>query len=60
MKYGLKMSCKVMMTLVQVLMDQLHSGQDPLGDTSDTSEVTTIIQKHGGVQVGVIVEVPYQ
>lgn len=45
----------IMVVLVQVLMDQLQNGQDPLGDTSDTSEVTTIIQKHGGVQVGVSV-----
>ncbi|KAK8404993.1 hypothetical protein O3P69_001519 [Scylla paramamosain] len=38
------------MAHLKVLMDQLHAGQDPLGETSDTSEVTTIIQKHGGVQ----------
>ncbi|MPC25854.1 Short transient receptor potential channel 4-associated protein [Portunus trituberculatus] len=38
------------MAHLKVLMDQLHVGQDPLGETSDTSEVTTIIQKHGGVQ----------
>ena len=41
------------MALVQVLMDQLHAGQDPAGDTSDTSEVNTIIRKHGGIQVSV-------
>ncbi|KAG0714864.1 Short transient receptor potential channel 4-associated protein [Chionoecetes opilio] len=38
------------MAQLKVLMDQLNAGQDPLGDTLDQSEVTTVIQKHGGVQ----------
>lgn len=41
------------MTLLQVLYDHLHAGQeDTLGDASDVSEVDTIIQRHNGVQVG--------